>query len=173
MPASPDWGWQDNNPMVSVCWEDARAYAAWAGAALPSEAQWEKAARGTDGNLFPWGNRYDWRNPTDLFSRCKCDGGDTEAVDSHPAGASPYGCLDMAGNVCQWCADWYGEDYYRHSPRANPTGPTSGTQRVLRGGDWAYGFPYHFRVTNRSADDPRTVGDLAGFRCVVCTPAGS
>ena len=89
--------------MVNVDWNDANAYAEWAGAALPTEAEWEKAARGTDGRIYPWGNDWD---------RTKCVNAvhSTMPVGSIPAGASPYGCQDMAGNVWQWCADWYDDE---------------------------------------------------------------
>ncbi len=124
MPVAPGWGWIDDHPIVRVSWEDAHAYAEWAGAALPTEAEWEKAARGTDGRIYPWGNEWD-------VSKCsnavEYNPGQTRPIDTYPSGDSPYGCSDMAGNVWQWCADWYGEDYYRHSPAVNPSGPESGT----------------------------------------------
>jgi formylglycine-generating enzyme required for sulfatase activity len=181
MPTAPEWGWKDSHPIVNVTWSDANAYAQWAGMRLPSEAQWEKAARGADARQYPWGNQWD---ETRLQSsrRAPSDAGSTAAVGSFPKGASPYGALDMAGNVWQWVEDWYGADYYKKSPERNPTGPESGSYRVMRGGSWRYGGPlsFMFRASDRSRQapggstaitDPATGGlwkahDEIGFRCV-------
>jgi formylglycine-generating enzyme required for sulfatase activity len=168
MPDPPDWGWQDTHPMVNVTWNDAKAYADWAGAALPTEAQWEKAARGTDGRIFPWGNDWDagkCSNSVGTHGSWK-----TSPVGNFPAGASPYGCLDMAGNVSQWCADRYDAGYYATSPARNPTGPETGPFRVLRGGSWCYGDLEIFRAALRVGDDPLYRGDYMGFQCVVRSP---
>ncbi len=120
---------RDDHPVLFVSWDDANAYAAWCGKRLPTEAQWEKAARGTDGRRYPWGNHWD-------AERCNTAGRGTTPVDSHPGGVSPYGCHDLAGNVYEWIADWYDAGYYRRSPVENPMGPEAGLSRVVRGGAW-------------------------------------
>jgi sulfatase modifying factor 1 len=165
LPKKPHWGWKADHPMVRVSWEDAVAFCAWAGIQLPTEAQWEKAARGTDGREYPWGNGWD-------ASRCVNSVSDRVEspmwVGSYPQGASPYGVLDMSGNVWDWCADWYDEGYYQASPYQNPAGPANGQFRVLRGGSWGYLNQSVFRCAARGGNLPAFRGDNIGFRC--CAP---
>jgi len=174
MPSAPSWGWQDDHPIVRVTWSDAGAYCKWASVELPTEAQWEKAARSTDGRIWPWGNEWDASKCNNIVTGPK----KTTPVGSYPAGASPYGLMDMAGNLWEWCADWYDKKYYASAPDRNPPGPASGTRRVLRGGSWGNVNPFYFRFAVRSVDLPGNFrsavrdwnypdgrSSIRGFRC--------
>ncbi len=147
----------DNQPVICVSYDDAKAYAEWAGKRLPTEAEWEKASRGVlIGKKYPWGD-------SDQDGTQRNDHEYTSPVGSFAPNG--YGLYDMAGNVCEWCADWYDESYYSSSPKRNPTGPSSGERRVFRGGSWGYFNTVTLRCASRDYDDPTNSAYVVGFRC--------
>ncbi len=164
-----------NHPVVYVSWDDSVAFCKWLSEQtgkpfrLPTEAEWEMAARGMDGREYPWGDEWD---------KEKCNsgepaGGDTTPVGKYsPAGDSPYGCADMAGNAWEWCADWFDEDEYKRRSRRvvkDPQGPESGEDRVVRGGSWVSN-PRFARCAYRGRGAPGHFYDLIGFRVVASLP---
>ena len=199
---NPEGNWNNNifmqgddHPVISVSWYDAEKYCEWLSEKidldfmLPTEAQWEKSARGTDGRAFPWGNEdvtADRANFADMIFAEKYgeerrghydlnDGfAETSPVGSFPGGASPYGVMDMAGNVWEWCYDYYDPDYYSVSPDINPFGPNAGGDRVNRGGsydNWSgYASPergHNLRSAERTGNEPDSSDDHMGFRIAI------
>jgi formylglycine-generating enzyme required for sulfatase activity len=182
---------EDDCPVVNVSWYEAEAFAKYAGKRLPTEAEWEKAARGTDGRIYPWGNEFDKTKVNCAESKIE----KPTPVTKFPDGISGYGCFDMAGNVWEWTADWFDSQYYSSAPHRDPQGPVKaedkpffgrpedvGTSiyelepaeagdstlrdcKVLRGGSWNGGGVIHIRCANRDYDEPDYKNDTIGFRC--------
>jgi serine/threonine-protein kinase len=164
-PEPPCWADPQFNhplqPVVGVSWHDAAAYAKWANKRLPSEAEWEKAARGAEGFIYPWGNQFVPGKANVDFATNQ-----TSQVGQFPGGSSSYGCLDLIGNVWEWCEDWFDEKYYASSPPQTPTGPKKGQKKVIRGGAWDT-ISFNCRNAFRFFADPAVKAHNIGFRCVV------
>ena len=157
---------QANQPRTCVSYYEAEAYAKWRTCRLPTEAEWEYAARGTDGRIYPWGDTFDQSKANTFENNI----GKTTAVDAYPTGKSWVGAYDMAGNMSQWVADWYDAAYYSSSAKNDPTGPTSGTSRVVRGGSWL-SFQGLARAAKRDYFTPdRRDTFTIGFRALCSVP---
>jgi len=161
-----------SHPVVGVSWQDAMAYAKWKGRRLPTEAEWEKSARGNDNRLWPWGKKFD---KGFFFYFVNIFGEDdnykkTAPVNYYQSGSSPFGVLNMSGNVWEWCLDWYDEDFYRSSPEMDPQGPTEKkTYKVLRGGSYLNDID-GVQVVRRSRNHPYIKSQTYGFRTVLPLP---
>ena len=163
--------WEDPNfnqpgqPVVGITWKEARAFCQWQGKQLPTEAQWEKAARGKRPVKYPWGNEKPDKTRVNFNDHV----GKTTPVGSYPTGKSDYGVFDLSGNVAEWVRDWHFPEYYLFSPKENPPGPDKGHYKIIRGGNWKNNAE-DVNLTYRNATIPKARSKTVGFRCVADAP---